>query len=66
MGRMAKHTLDADAQLDFLAALMLELGRYVKINALDGRFAIEFTAHHGDIRSARRQLETPEPMPPAK
>ena len=58
--------LHPDPQLDWLARLMLELGRYVKANALDGRFAIEFTSHQGDIRSARKQSEIPEPMPPAK
>lgn len=63
--RMAKVLAEPDPQLDYLVRLMLELGRYVKANALDGRFAIEFSAHHGDVRSARKQLEIPEPTPPA-
>jgi hypothetical protein len=57
--------LDPDPQVDYLGHLMLDLGRYVKSQGLDGRFAIEFSAHHGDIRSARSQREQPLPQPPA-
>jgi hypothetical protein len=57
--------LDPDPQVDYLAGQMVDLGRYVKSQGLDGRFAIEFSAHHGDIRSARTIRETPLPQPPA-
>lgn len=64
--RMTTEVLDADPQLDYLAHLVLDLGRYVKKNSLDGKFAIEFSSHQGDIRSARKQSEIPAPLPPAK
>jgi len=62
---MAAAILDPDPQLDYLGQAMLELGRYVKAQGLDGRFAVEFSAHHGDIRSARTIRENPLPQPPA-
>ncbi len=58
-------TLDADPQVDFLVRSMLDLARHVKAQGLDGRFAVEFSAHHGDIRSARTQREQPLAQPPA-
>ncbi len=62
---MATATLDADPQLDYIGRAMIDLGRYVKSQGLDGRFAVEFSAHHGDIRSAREIREKPLPQPPA-
>lgn len=57
--------LDSDPQVDFIVRAMLDLARLVKSQGLDGRFAVEFSAHHGDIRSARTQREQPLPQPPA-
>lgn len=62
---MAVAVLDSDPQVAFLASCMLSLARQVKSQGLDGRFAVEFSAHHGDIRSARTQREQPLPQPPA-
>jgi hypothetical protein len=58
--------LDPDPQVAFVAGCMLDLVRQVKAQSLDGRFAVEFSAHHGDIRSARTQREQPLPPIPAK
>lgn len=49
--------LDADAQVAFLGVEMLELGRRVKTDRLFGTFAVEFSAHDGEIRTTVTKLD---------
>jgi hypothetical protein len=54
----------ADPQVDFLAGLMVDLAKRVKADRLYGTFAVEFSAHDGEIRTTTDKLEITR-KPPA-
>lgn len=55
--------LDADPQIDNLLAILIELARYVRAGQ-SGHFAIEFSAHKGEITTAHTTAKVPKQMPP--
>lgn len=55
--------LDHDPQIDGLLAVVLELARQVRTDRMCGQFAVEFSAHKGEIKTAHQVAKIPKLMP---
>lgn len=56
-------SLDHDEQIDAVLVIMLELARYVRTSRQSGHFAVEFSAHKGEIKTVNNLMKVPKQMP---
>ncbi len=52
-----------DEQIDTLLAVLLQLARQVRTGQQSGKFAVEFSAHKGEIKTAHSVTKIPKLMP---